>query len=77
MESDNKHEQDGRVLSVLAVLLALFSSVGCNRLRARDQLNKGVNSYKNAQYEEAIEHFKNSVALDPSLTNARLYLATA
>jgi tetratricopeptide (TPR) repeat protein len=67
----------GRVLAVLAVLLALLSAVGCNKLRARDQLNKGVNSYKNAQYEEAIEHFKNAVALDPQLINAQLYLATA
>jgi tetratricopeptide (TPR) repeat protein len=69
--------KSGRVLTVLAVLLALFSTVGCNKLRARDQLNKGVLSYKNAKYEEAIEHFKNAVDLDPSLTNARLYLATA
>lgn len=69
--------KSGRVLTVLAVLLALFSTVGCNKLRARDQLNKGVQSYKSARYEEAIEHFKNAVELDPSLTNARLYLATA
>lgn len=67
----------GRVLSVLAVLLALLSAVGCDKLKARDQLNKGVNSYKNARYEEAIEHFKNAVADDPSLVNAQLYLATA
>jgi tetratricopeptide (TPR) repeat protein len=46
-------------------------------LRARDQLNKGVQSYKNAKYEEAIEHFKQAVDLDPTLINARLYLATA
>jgi tetratricopeptide (TPR) repeat protein len=69
--------KSGRVLTVLAVLLALFSAVGCNKLRARDQLNKGVQSYKNAKYEEAIEHFKNAVELDPSLINGRLYLATA
>lgn len=69
--------KSGRVLTVLAVLLALFSTVGCNKLRARDQLNKGVGSYKNAKYEDAIEHFKNAVTLDPSLVNARLYLATA
>src|ERR1035438_9674818 len=67
----------GRVLTVLAVLLALISAVGCSKLRARDQLNKGVRSYKNAKYEDAIEHFKNAVALDPRLINARLYLATA
>jgi tetratricopeptide (TPR) repeat protein len=64
-------------MTVLAVLLVLFSAVGCSKLRARDQLNKGVQAYKNAKYEEAIEHFKNAVELDPSLINARLYLATA
>jgi tetratricopeptide (TPR) repeat protein len=69
--------KSGRVLTVLAVLLALLSTVGCNKLRARDQLNKGVLAYKNAKYEDAIEHFKNAVELDPTLTNARLYLATA
>ena len=69
--------KSGRVLTILAVLLALLSAVGCEKLRARDQLNKGVQSYKNARYEEAIEHFKNAVQLDPSLINARLYLATA
>ncbi len=69
--------KSGRVLTVLAVLLALISTVGCSKLRARDQLNKGVQAYKNAKYEDAIEHFKNAVDLDPSLTNARLYLATA
>lgn len=66
-----------RVLALVAVALALFSAVGCNKLKARDQLNKGVTAYKNARYEEAIERFKTAVALDPSLINARLYLATA
>jgi tetratricopeptide (TPR) repeat protein len=51
--------------------------VGCSKLRARDQLNKGVSSYKNAHYEEAINHFQQAVELDPSLLNARMYLATA
>lgn len=55
----------------------MLAGTGCNKLKARDQLNKGVQSYKNAKYEEAIEHFKNAVELDNSLTNARLYLATA
>ncbi len=36
-----------------------------------------MQSYKNARYEEAIEHFKTAVSLDPSLLNARIYLATA
>lgn len=66
-----------RVLLGLAMLAALLLTAGCTKLKARDQLNKGVQSYKNARYEEAIEHFKNAVTLDPSLVNARLYLATA
>jgi tetratricopeptide (TPR) repeat protein len=66
-----------RVLAFVAVMLALIGSTACNKLKARDQLNKGVQAYKNAKYEEAIERFKNAVALDPSLINAKLYLATA
>jgi tetratricopeptide (TPR) repeat protein len=64
-------------IMLAAVLLALFSSVGCDKLRARDQLNKGVESYKNNHYEQAIDHFQQAVRLDPSLINARMYLATA
>jgi tetratricopeptide (TPR) repeat protein len=70
----NKHI---RLLTLAAAALAVFSSVGCSKLRARDQLNKGVTAYKNAKYEEAIDHFQQSVALDPSLINAKMYLATA
>jgi tetratricopeptide (TPR) repeat protein len=66
-----------RVVTLAATMLALLSSVGCSKLRARDQLNKGVTAYKNAKYEEAIDHFQQSVALDPTLINAKMYLATA
>jgi tetratricopeptide (TPR) repeat protein len=66
-----------RVLQLLAVGCVLLFSAGCDKLKARDQLNKGVASYKNARYEEAIEHFQQAVSLDPGLLNARLYLATA
>ena len=66
-----------RVLTLMAAGLALLSAVGCDKLQARDQLNKGVQSYKNTKYEEAIGHFQKAVSLDPGLINARLYLATA
>ncbi|HVJ08674.1 MAG TPA: tetratricopeptide repeat protein [Acidisarcina sp.] len=64
------------VLAV-AVLSLLTFMTGCNRLQARDQLNKGVSAYKNAKYEEAIGHFQKAVQLDPTLPMAKLYLATA
>src|SRR5579885_3897694 len=66
-----------RFLALVTTAALVLSSTGCNKLRARDQLNKGVASYKNARYEQAIEHFKNAVTLDPSLQNAKIYLATA
>ena len=66
-----------KIITLAAAALALLSSVGCNKLRARDQLNKGVESYKNNHYEQAIDHFQQAVRLDPSLINARMYLATA
>jgi tetratricopeptide (TPR) repeat protein len=66
-----------RFLIVFAAALVVLSSVGCNKLKARDNLNKGVQAYKNSKFEDAINHFQQAVALDPTLINARLYLATA
>jgi tetratricopeptide (TPR) repeat protein len=67
-----------RRLSALAALFVFALGVsGCSKLKARDLLNKGVAAYKNAQYDTAIEDFKEAKDLDPQLMNARLYLATA
>lgn len=66
-----------QVLALAAAGLAMLTASGCAKLQARDHLNKGVMAYKSAKYEEAINHFQQSVALDPSLLNAKMYLATA
>jgi len=67
-----------RRLSAFAAVCVFAAGVsGCNKLKARDLLNRGVGAYKNAQYDTAIEDFKEARDLDPSLMNARLYLATA
>ena len=62
---------------VFGAALVVLSSTGCNKLKARDHLNKGVQAYKNSKFEQAIDDFQQAVALDPTLVNARLYLATA
>ena len=66
-------------ITALAVVLAgmVLSMSGCDRLAARDQLNKGVDAYKSGKYEEAIGHFQKATELDPSLPMAKSYLATA
>ena len=70
--------QIARHMFTMAVLMTLVASIsGCNKLKARDLLNKGVASFKNAQFDAAVEDFKQAKQLDPDLINARLYLATA
>lgn len=61
----------------LVIGLITLTSTGCEKLRARDQLNKGVQAYRNARYADAVERFKTAVDLDPNYPIARLYLATA
>lgn len=46
-------------------------------LEARDELNKGVQAYKSAHYDEAIRCFQRATELAPGLPMAKRYLATA
>jgi tetratricopeptide (TPR) repeat protein len=64
------------ILACAAGLMVLFGT-GCDKLRSRDHINQGISAYKNAKYNDAVDHFKQAVALDPTNTNAQLYMATA
>lgn len=66
-----------RSAALAALLIFAFAVSGCNKLKARDLLNKGVTAFKAGQADAAIEDFKRAKDLDPTLMNARLYLATA
>src|SRR5215510_10762747 len=66
-----------QAFAVVALLILAAGVSGCNKLRARDLLNKGVAAFKEAQFDKAVENFKEAKELDPDLMNARLYLATA
>jgi len=55
----------------------LIFSAGCEKLKSRDEMNHGVQSYKNNKYADAVKHFKEAVRLDPTNQNAELYLATS
>jgi tetratricopeptide (TPR) repeat protein len=63
------------MLAFLAILA--LATTSCAKLQARDNLNKGVQAFTDAHYENAINYFKEAVRLDPELTNAEIYLATA
>ncbi len=71
------HASLRKVAALAALLVLVFAASGCNKLKARDLLNKGVNAFKNGQSDAAIEDFKEAKEADPDLLNARLYLGTA
>ena len=61
-----------RLVCLTVALVVVVGICGCNKLRARDLLNKGVAAFKNAQFDAAVEDFKQAKELDPDLINARL-----
>jgi hypothetical protein len=63
------------VISGIAVLALV--STGCEKLKARDQLNKGVQAFKGSKFNVAVDHFREAVQYDPTFTTARLYLGMA
>src|ERR1022692_2015859 len=66
-----------KAVVVLAIAAMTVFATSCNKLKARDQLNKGVQAFKSAYFPQAVERFKTAVEYDPTFATARLYLATA
>ena len=71
------HRRLRTIAGALSIGAALLFASGCNKLKARDNLNEGVNAFKAGNYTGAADHFKTAIDLDPELPVARLYLATA
>jgi len=63
------------VMAAAAAFIVLGAS--CAKLKSRDEMNRGVQAYKNAKYVDAVNHFKSAVEIDPTNQNAQLYLATS
>jgi Flp pilus assembly protein TadD len=63
-------------LTSVVLSLAALAQVPPDQ-QAREELKLGVRAYKNANYDEAVQHFHRAELLDPGLCNAKLYLATA
>ena len=69
-------ERSKRLTLALCAGLMIFTT-GCAKLQSRDEMNHGVQAYRNNHYADAVNHFKQAVQLDPSNQNAQLYLATS
>jgi tetratricopeptide (TPR) repeat protein len=64
-------------MTVSLLTVAVLGLGGCDKLKARDQLNRGIQAFKAGQTDAAIENFKQAKDLDPNLLMAKLYLGTA
>lgn len=74
----NEKLKISRSFAVLALLAIVALGLGgCDKLKARDFLVKGVQAYKAGQTDAAIEDFKQARELDPNLLMAQVYLAVA
>jgi len=66
-----------QLVVVAFLLLSFMLPAVAQSPSARDELNEGVQAYKQGKYEDAIRYLQRSADLDPKLVNARLNLATA
>ncbi|MDX2269325.1 MAG: hypothetical protein NW208_14560 [Bryobacter sp.] len=74
----NFFRQHGRVFATALVTIGLLAfASGCEKLKARDALNKGVQAYKATKYDEAAQKFQEAISYDSEFEVARLYLATS
>ena len=63
--------------ALLISAAALFAQNEAQPVDAPAWMNRGVQAFKAARYDEAIQAFQKAVDLDPSNPNALLYLATS
>jgi tetratricopeptide (TPR) repeat protein len=66
-----------KVWMLALCVIAIVLNFGCRRLKARDEMNKGVEAYRNNHYADAANYFKQALSHDPENTEAKLYLATS
>lgn len=66
------------ILAASAIVFAINVTVAFAQTpTAADEMRAGVVAYKFSDYPGAVEHFKAAIDIDPNLTQARLFLATA
>jgi tetratricopeptide (TPR) repeat protein len=65
-------------VAIVSLGLLVASSSGCslvNKLRAKNELNETARSYKEGKFEEAEQHARRAVELDPTNKTAPIFVA--
>src|SRR5260370_17239554 len=65
-----------RIAIVLAILVATSSGCGViNRIRAKNQLNEAARAYREGHFDEAQQHSRRALELDPNNKTAPMFIA--
>jgi hypothetical protein len=67
-----------RTRFAIALAVLVISSSGCgviNRIRSKNQLNEAARAYREAHFEEAEQHSRRALELDPENKTAPLFIA--
>ncbi|MGI8838186.1 MAG: hypothetical protein ACR2H4_16345 [Pyrinomonadaceae bacterium] len=65
-----------RIAIVLAVLVVTSSGCGIiNRIRAKNELNEAARAYRGGQFEQAEQHSRKALELDPNSKTAPSFIA--
>lgn len=65
-------------VAIVSLGLLVASSSGCslvNKIRAKNELNETARSYKEGRFEEAEQHARRAMALDPNNKTAPIFVA--
>src|SRR5271157_561316 len=76
--SQSVRQKLGLSISLLiAFAVTSFTAAFAQAPSAMEEMRAGALAYKFSDYAGAVEHFKAALAINPELTQARLFLATA
>ena len=67
-----------RASAAMALAFFVISSAGCtlvNKIRAKNELNETARTYKEGHFEEAEQHAKRALELDPNNKTAPIFIA--
>src|SRR5437867_5611170 len=65
-------------VAIVSLGLLVASSSGCslvNKIRAKNELNETARSYREGRFEEAEQHAKRALYLDPNNKTAPIFIA--
>ncbi|MGZ9272100.1 MAG: tetratricopeptide repeat protein, partial [Candidatus Binatia bacterium] len=78
MERTEMRLSQSRICAIAILVLLVSVGSGCNliaKVRAKNELNEAAKAYKDGHFDQAEQHAKRALALDPSNKSAPIFIA--